>query len=171
MIGAIGEILGATGVVVSLVYVASGIRASAQAARQAAAQSVLRQANGFVERLSFDSGAAYSIWLRGHQGLSHLKNDEEVARFGGMLLVLMRSAEELFYYHRDGRVDEWAYRSLAAPLLEIATSPGFQEWWQHRGHWFGPEFRADLEQQLARRATGKPYTGRIQTGTDSRDQI
>ena len=144
VVGAVGEILGAIGVIASLVYLAGSVRSSAIASKQAAAQSVLRQLNELLYGMAFEPGGA-EIWGRGNQGFSHLKTDEERIKLSTMMLVLFRLYEEAFYFWKDGAVDEWAWRSVGGPLGHVMGTPGFRDWWEVRGEWFSAEFREHLE--------------------------
>ena len=69
-IAAIAELLGAGGVIASLVYLAGQVRSSGSQARQAAIQSVVNQFSTVGNVLAAESTA--DIWVRGSKGLSML---------------------------------------------------------------------------------------------------
>lgn len=76
-LGAIGEIVGAAGVIISLLYLASQVRSNSRQLRHASAQAVLDKLNGLIGQLAFTAGAG-DIWTRGLSGLDALKSDEEL---------------------------------------------------------------------------------------------
>jgi hypothetical protein len=140
MIGAVGEILGAVGVILSLAYLARSVQSSADASKQAAAQAVLKQIFDVLYGLSFEPGAA-ELWARGNRGFEYLTSDEERVRLSGILLLLLRCYEEVFHYRGSGAVDDWAWGSVKGPLGQIMATPAYRQWWKIRGDWFSEEFR------------------------------
>ena len=75
-IGAIGEIAGALGVIVSLAYLASQIRTQNRESRLAAATEWTNQWNHFTGSLAENQGLA-EIWLRGLRDHSSLIESTE----------------------------------------------------------------------------------------------
>jgi len=146
-LGAIGEIVGAGGVIVSLLYLAGQVRSSARQARHAAAQAVIAKSHDLIGRLAFTSGAG-DIWSRGLSGLDALKDDEELVRFSSMLLQAFSAYEEIYHYRKDGAIEDWAWTHTTAPFDNFMRTPGFQQWWQRRCDWFGPEFCAFLSERM-----------------------
>jgi hypothetical protein len=74
-IAAIAELLGALGVIASLVYLAGQVRSSANQARQTAIQSVVNQMNKVWLDVAADKGQA-DVWVRGSKGLSNLDDEK-----------------------------------------------------------------------------------------------
>jgi hypothetical protein len=142
MLGALGEILGAVGVVISLVYLGASVRGSSGQARHQAARSVLQQLNRVAEVLGAEPQAVY-VWRRGHKGVTEL-TDDELIQSSSLLLLMMRPYEELFYYRRDGVVDEWAWAAAIGPVHQLMSTPGFVEWWRVRSSWPSPDFQGHI---------------------------
>jgi hypothetical protein len=140
-LGAIGEIVGAAGVIVSLLYLASQVRNNSRQLRHASAQAVLDKLNGLIGQLAFTAGAG-DVWTRGLSGLDALNDDEELVRFSSMLLQAFWTYEEVLHYRRAGVIEDWAWTHARAPVEHFMRTPGFQEWWQLRKDWFGEEFQA-----------------------------
>jgi hypothetical protein len=140
-LGAIGEIIGAAGVIVSLLYLASQVRNNSRQLSHASAQAVLDKLNGLIGQLAFTAGAG-DVWTRGLSGLDALDDDEELVRFSSMLLQAFWAYEEVLHYRRAGVIEDWAWAHAKAPIEHFMRTPGFQEWWQLRGNWFGEEFQA-----------------------------
>jgi hypothetical protein len=145
--GAIGEVVGAAGVIVSLLYLAGQVRNSSHQTRHAAAQAVLAKLNSLIGQLAFTEGAG-DIWTRGLSGLDKLKDDEELVRFSSMLLLAFSTYEEVFHYRKTGAIEDWAWIHTRAPFDHFMRTPGFQQWWQQRCGWFGQEFCDFLNERM-----------------------
>ena len=146
-LGAVGEIVGAAGVIVSLLYLASQVRGNSRQLRHASAQAVLDKLNGLIGQLAFTEGAG-SIWTRGLSGLDQLEDDEELVRFSSMLLQAFWAYEEVLYYRDAGLIEDWAWSHAKAPVEHFMRTPGFQQWWALRKDWFGVEFQAHVDGQM-----------------------
>ena len=146
-LGAVGELIGAAGVILSLLYLASQVRNNSRQLRHASAQAVLDKLNGMIGELAFTAGAG-DIWTRGLSGLDALEGDEELVRFSSMLLQAFWAYEEVLHYRRAGLVEDWAWAHARAPVEHFMRTPGFQQWWQRRKDWFGEYFRAHIESRM-----------------------
>ena len=146
-IAAVAELLAALGVIGSLVYLAGQVRGSLNQARQAAIQSLVNQMNNVWTRLSADQDQA-DIWVRGSKGVAALADEKEGVRFSAFLLSIFRPYEELFYYRRDGLVDDWTWQSIGSQCQALMGTPGFKDWWEMRGSWFSKEFREHIQKTL-----------------------
>ena len=151
-IAAVGELLGALGVIISLIYLGTQVRGSAAQTRHAAARSVLSQLNASLREVA----AAPSLsgaYHKATNGLSNLDSDSEAMQLSAFYLSMVRPYEELFHYHRTGAVDDWAWSSAHSLLESMAKTPGFADWWQARAEWFTPDFRAHIDKMFA---VGRP---------------
>jgi len=136
-IGAIGEIVGALAVVVSLIYLAVQIRNQNREARAATIQQVLESNANFVSQLQ-DPGLA-EIWVVGIEGLDSL-SDVERLRFVIYLTSAMRSFENAYYQWKNGRLDNETWGTLSAVLKDVKSTAGFIEFFKMRRHHFRSEF-------------------------------
>jgi len=139
-IAAVAELLGALGVIASLVYLAGQVRSSGNQARQAAIQSVVAQMNKVWNQMAADRGPA-DVWVRGSKGLSNLDDETDRIRFSAFCLSVFRPYEEIFHYRRDGLVDDWTWESISAQCHALMGTPGFGQWWDMRGSWFSTSFQ------------------------------
>jgi hypothetical protein len=151
-LGAIGEIIGAAGVIVSLLYLASQVRNNSRQLRHSSAQAVLDKLNGLIGQLAFTAGAG-DVWTRGLSGLEELREDEELVRFSSMMLQAFWAYEEVLHYREAGVIEEWAWTHAKAPVEHFMRTPGFQQWWQLRRGWFSPEFQNHVARRMPQ-ATG-----------------
>jgi hypothetical protein len=158
-IGAIAELLGAIGVIASLVYLATQIRHSrdqmsqnTRALRATAYQDVLNQRDALMLPL-IQSGETADLMTRGLMGLL---SDGERVRFNVWFVTVMSNLENIQYQHRVGLLDEDRWRTHFARLRTFVTSPVFAEWWStgEFGFSFSPEFVALVEEILGEEAEG-----------------
>jgi hypothetical protein len=103
--------------------------------------------NNVWTQLSADSNHA-DIWVRGSKGMSSLKDETEGVRFSAFLLSVFRPYEEMFYYRRDGLVDDWTWESISCQCHALMGTPGFRDWWAKRGNWFSTKFQEHIQKTL-----------------------
>ena len=146
-IGAAAELLGAGGVIISLVYLGTQVRNSARSARQAAAQSIFTKISALHEALACNPSTA-DVWARGSQGLTALNSPADRVQFSALMMAHIRLYEELYYCRQQGDVDDWAWASVTSQLDDVAATRGFGEWWAARKHWCSPEFAEFVSHSL-----------------------
>ena len=135
--GAIGEIIGAAAVVMSLVYLASQIRTQNREARAASVHQVMHEYASAISRLH-EPGMA-DIWVRGIEDFDSLTPPQRI-RFVIYLMGSIRSFEDAYFQWREGRLEDDVWRSLLAPLLDVKSTEAFARFWELRRHQIRPEF-------------------------------
>jgi hypothetical protein len=156
-IAAIAELLGALGVITSLVYLAGQVRSSGNQSRQASIQSIVNQMNNVWRQMATERNYA-EIWVRGSKDLSSLSDETERVQFSALMLSLFRPYEEIFHYRRDGRVDDWTWESISPQCHALMGTPGFIHWWEMRGSWFSPSFQQHIAETLKSLPTYRRWT-------------
>jgi len=148
-IGAIGEIIGAGGVIVTLAYLAVQIRQnslqlarSVEATRVAADDAVVRGFDIWRHMVAVD-GELSSIYVRGMQDLASLSPAER-HRFNHVLASFGWTAWQM-----------WRAQSLmGTPNTELFRDlfchRGAREWYATHRQFFPADFRADLDTVLER---------------------
>ncbi len=154
-IGAIAELLGAVGVIASLIYLAGQIRQSREQMRQntralraSAYQEVLNQRDAVMVPL-VQSGELADLAMRGLTGREFLSEVERL-RFNVWFVMVMSNLENIHYQHRVGLLDEDRWRTHLSRLRTFVIAPGFAAWWSSGefGFSFSPEFVALVEEIL-----------------------
>lgn len=145
-LAAIAELLGAIGVIASLVYLAGQVRSSGNQARQAAIQSVANKMSTVWNQLAAETTG--DLWVRGSMGTPNLANETERVRFSAFLFSLFQPYEELFHYWQRGLVDEWTWESHSSVCHALMGTPGFADWWEMRGDWFSSAFQDHISATL-----------------------
>jgi len=142
-IGAVGEIVGALGVILSLIYLASQIRTQNRESRLAAATEWTNQWNEFS--VSFAEHPVLSeIWMKGLKDLSSL-SPSELVQFSSQAGRFFRVAEGLHDQYTQGRLEAKTWRGLARTLEDLAGLPGVKTWWPTRSRWYSDDFQSFVQ--------------------------
>ena len=151
-IGAVGEVLGAAGVIITLAYLALQIRQNSEHIEQnirsqrLTASAYLHQDLSRI-RLAF---LTHPDLMRTF-GLGRASPDEltgeERTRFMVTCTMLFEQLAFAFDRRMEGTAD-WA--SFEHYLTDYLRSPGVRLWWREFGHSiFSPAFKADVEGRIA----------------------
>lgn len=157
-VGAIAEMAGALGVILSLIYLAVQIRHGATTAKRAAGHDVMMTTTPLLVALA-SSTEVTSIWMRGLADFSALSAEERV-RFSCLLLLLTYSWDEAQHGYRCDQLDDWAIQRFMGSMHELARLPGFQAWYDVRKDWLSDEIREELEREMTHDVASPLYTDR-----------
>src|SRR5215831_6923628 len=102
-ISAIGQIVGAFAVVISLIYLATEVRSSGCATRDASEPSMSERFSRIIQQLS-SRPEIRELYYRGIHDYESLEGADLVG-FGVLLLEIFRSNEELYYQLLEGKLD------------------------------------------------------------------
>lgn len=138
-IGAIGEIAGASAVVVSLIYLAIQIRNQNTESRAATVQQVLESNAVAISQLQ-DPDLA-EIRIAGAEDFDSL-SDAQRLRFVIYLPSALRSWENAYFQWRNGRLEDDTWHTLKAVIEDVKSTTGFSRIFEMRRHHFRPEFAA-----------------------------
>jgi hypothetical protein len=139
-LGAVGEIVGALGVIISLIYLASQIRTQNRESRLAAATEWTSQWSNFVGSLAENPRLA-EVWIKGLRDFSSL-NESEVIQFSSQAGRFFRVAEGLHDQYAQGRLAPKTWRGIGRTIEDVMCYPGVKKWWPTRSHWYSEEFTA-----------------------------
>ena len=128
--GAIGEIIGAAAVLISLIYLAKQIRqntrqlqASVEATRLASFESNVRSGN-FIRELLVRDREISDLFLRGLKGLSRL-DDTDRFRMDMLLRIVFAESQRTYVRERALKSDSEGPQQIIDDLLK---SRGVREW-------------------------------------------
>ncbi len=127
-IGAVAELLGATGVIATLWYLATQIRQNTSTVRASAFQTFFSSVTGGLDILATDTEVS-RIWYKGLEGLDQL-TEEESRRFGSICLTFMRRIEQAHIMQQRGLLlpEDWA--GIRASWFEVISRRGGKEWFE-----------------------------------------
>lgn len=145
-IGAIGELIGATGVIFSLVYLAVQIRNQIKENQIAVNNSLTQQWGELMQALAADQ-TLYGIWRRGVEDFEGLSEIER-GRFSSILANFSQIFESVHLHHTEGRVDEQIWEGFELRIRDIFSTPGVRTWWSHRSHWHSKRFQTFISKEI-----------------------
>ena len=139
-ISAIGQIVGAIAVVISLIYVAREIRRNARAERLASMDTVIRWLGELAAHPHLRE-----LYYRGIHDFESLEGADLVG-FSMLMDQLFYIYQEMYYQQLEGHLDQRVWSMTEAPIRELIGYPGIQAWWHSRSHWFSEEFVNHINQ-------------------------
>ena len=125
--GAIGEILGAIAVLVTLLAIYFQIRQSQVLERESAQRHLLEQSRSFMKSLSSDEGLFNDVRACLHDYSSQAPFLQQ--RFHGWGFDLLFIIEQAFYQHREGLINQSSFNGFTTAMLTIIKCPGGRQWW------------------------------------------
>ena len=145
-IAAGAELLAATGVVASLLYLSLQVRQNTTALRAATFQSIIGFATGFAESVARDGDLARLF----NEGLANAEsgNDVDRFRFHFQMIALFRRFENMHYQSRMQLLDDAEWEGLRASLDTMLLRPGGRAWWKSNATLFNRRFREFIENRI-----------------------
>jgi hypothetical protein len=144
--GAIGEVIGAGAVVVSVVYLALQIRRQTDQSRLEATRELANQFSEYTNRL-VDDKEFVQLYLKAVAGYHCLPNEDR-ARIASFFHQIMRFNEQQYLHETNTNVDSSYFESIHSTFEEWLTFPGVQEWWDVSGNMFGAQFRQKVDADI-----------------------
>lgn len=133
-IGAIGEVVGAIAVVLTLLYLATQLRQNTRSNQTSAIQMVSAQNAEWLSLLSQPDGAAKLFYFDAAGGLQDLST-EDSARYISLIIHMCRLYDTQYHLYRMGTIPEELWNSSHATLKStIQAKPARQAWQLTRTH-------------------------------------
>ena len=137
-IGALGELVGAVAVVVSIIYLALQVRQNSADVRSGGYQGAVQSANQFLESLTGDPESR-KIFTKALESFDELDEDGQVvARM--LFLQLFMYYEAFYYQYLEGVVNEEIWEGRKIMMLNMLESPGISSWWEGGSAIYGRRF-------------------------------
>jgi hypothetical protein len=143
-ISAIGQLVGALAVVISLIYLTREVRSNARATRHASMRSMSDALTRWVQQLS-EHPHLRELYYRGIHDFESLEGADLVG-FSALMVALFRAYEDMYHLKLEG-IDVHVWRGLEVSFRDVNGYPGVQAWWRSRSHWFTEEFAKHINQQ------------------------
>lgn len=142
-IGAIGEIVGAGAVVLSLIYLGTQIRTQNAETRAAARRDF---GTGLRESyLTFTEPEMAEIWVKAKADFDTLTDPEKLRLLGGLVVVL-KVFEEAFDRKNEGVLPAQSWEAVNRQYTSLMAAPVYQRLWQLRRHYFHEEFQKYVDE-------------------------
>jgi hypothetical protein len=123
-IGAIGEVAGAIGVIITLLYLSIQIRQNSKMMKANAKQSISDASQQLIYQMAGEAEVMDKVFRHGST-----LTPVEHRKVWFLLRAALRGFESQIYQHEVGLLDdaEWAY--LKRVILETISYPGFDTLW------------------------------------------
>jgi hypothetical protein len=154
-IGALGNLLGALGVVVSLIYLGVQIKHQIREARVTAVHELTENFRGFLMALA-ENEQLGDIWVRGIYDFPGLAPVERL-RLSSALGNAFRIFDTLYNYYNEGIIDAQSWATLEAPVNDLLAYPGIQAWWPTRKHWYSQPYQLRIDDKIAHSRSPSMY--------------
>jgi len=149
-LGAIGELVGALAVVVSLLYVAAQVRASTLQARRDAGRDLASRISDISLAVASEPEVG-ELLVGGSADPGRLSPGDQ-ARFRGLMNSLFRGLEQQFLLRQEGALDDESWAAVERMIADWMELPGVRIYFQDRGGWYTESFLA----YVWRAAGGRP---------------
>jgi hypothetical protein len=144
-IGAIGEIVGATAVVITVVYLAHQVRKQTQESRLSATRDISARWDEVMETL-ISNPDLVEMYGTAVQDYNALPNKERLwASF--CFQRLFRVMEQQLLHNRISNIEDDYHQSMSRAFFEFLTFPGVQQWWENVDM-FSDEFQKYVRKRL-----------------------
>jgi hypothetical protein len=127
----LGEVIGAFGVIASLIYLAFEIRHNTHVMRRAATQDIIRSLNEML-RFFIESPELASLYFTASERPEELTAEERF-RFQSLLTLAFSNFELAIEYYRDGLLSDEGIEVYAQGLRPLFENPIVVEWWEEEG--------------------------------------
>ncbi len=156
-LGAVGEVVGALAVVLTLGYLAVQIRHSTKSAEDAAFRDVFSAVT--VQFSSMLEGPNSDVILKGLVDFNGLTGREKYI-FDGLMTSLITLVESSFISNEaqfvsDETMENWSFYLRTRYL----SYPGWRDWWQETKQIYIPEAQSWFDRQLQRSDANSDFWG------------
>ena len=145
-IGAVAELLGAVGVIGSLVYLAAQIRQNTRSLRATAYQTITGHV-GDINRALFENADVAHVVEVGSQDPAQLSPVER-RRFNAYQMMRFMHYDNLYRQYTSGMLDKNQWRAFRRILANSLQQPGTLAWWKESSRVFGDEFARKVNSLL-----------------------
>jgi hypothetical protein len=153
-IGAIGQVVGAVAVVISLIYLAREVRRNTGATHLTAMRSMHDAYNHWIQLLA-QYPDLNDLYNRGIHDFESLEGNDR-GRFFVLMNGEFRNFEEIYHLKAKGHLEEDVWHGWEAAMRDTNGYPGVQAWWRLRSHRFSEGFVKFVDQL---QQTAKPPSG------------
>ncbi len=142
-IGALGELIGAIAVVISVLYLAWQVRGQV---RETKLNAIHEVSHGFREGIAatFLDQQLSELFVAAKDDAESLSEAERL-QFVAFVQRNYRVWEDAFYQRKQGRLDEPHWRSMERQYSSLLSWPGVRWVWSIRRDFYTPEFAAYVD--------------------------
>jgi hypothetical protein len=146
-IGAIGEVVGAAGVIGTLVYLAVQIGQNTKVVRSATRQAVSSEQREIGYQIMVDPEV--------REAAKYWTNVEDSpaadAQFRNEMFIrsLLRMYENQYYQKKDGTFENDIWEGYVVSMMRNFSQPTFQAWWPENRSLYSSDFKAFVDAKIS----------------------
>ncbi len=143
-IGAIGEVVGAFGVILTLGYLAIQIRQNTRSLKSASYQGAINSMSEVAGSAYEDEDVSRIIYesLRGKE-----VSDLDRYRFENFLTRMFRNFENYYYQHEAGVMEDHLWNGMKNSMLGYYRLAPVRSWWESRKEIYSVQFASFLKNE------------------------
>jgi hypothetical protein len=141
--GAVGEIFGAVGVIITLIYLAIQIRESTRTARLAATRELFAVSQVAVSSISANE-VITEVWLIGLRDRDRL-NYRDRFRFNQICYRMIAAFEQQYLHLQENSINAKYFGSQIRSFEGLLAYRGFRDNWHANKNFYNEEFREHME--------------------------
>ena len=151
MFAAIAELLSATGVIISLVYVGSQVRQNTKMMHAASIDATIGATNYVREQVVAHADVA-SLYDRGNKNPDGL-TDEETTRYRVLIASILWTSWNMYAQTQLTGLDGSVFEAQKPFIRRIVSTPGGKWFWQTYQNEFEASFREEIDEIMANSPT------------------
>jgi hypothetical protein len=141
-VGVVSEIVGATAVVISLLYLARQLQIQNAESRSSAMHEFYV---GWRESAtSFADTGMGDLYVRASEDFDSLSQSEKICLIG-VISGPVRLFEEAFFHHRQNRLSADMWDAINRQYSALFSNAVYQRYWTLRHDWFTVEFQQHVD--------------------------
>ena len=142
-IGAIGEVIGAFGVIATLAYLAVQVRQATNSVQGAAELEASKQFTDWHARIT-NSLELRTVWDKG--AADEVLDDDERVQYVWLIAELFFMVEGFFRQYRRGLISEATWEPLEMAVVSALATVQGAAWWESGVAPLSGEFRAHIDE-------------------------
>ncbi len=142
-IGSIADLVGASGVVITLFYLALQLKEQNRQSRLAATRDLARDWGNGLNELAKDDDR-FNLYMRAIQGYENLSGGERVKAYW-LFSSVWRAVELQRLHLQEGHFSAEQFDRTEYRIKEMASFPGMRQWWSANKQQFSPDFVQHVE--------------------------
>jgi hypothetical protein len=150
----IAEISAAVLVVASLLYVGRQLKQNTQSMRLDTVQAIIAEWNSWYDMMTPNKDLV-DLYHRGVFDPQSLNSVEQM-QFTLMTTRIFRTFNEMYFHWHEGMMDKTIWSSWIAQFNDAMKTPGWQEAWARRRHWYDQGFQSFVDDRIADMNNVKP---------------
>ncbi|MFT5137847.1 MAG: hypothetical protein ACI8XV_002889 [Arenicella sp.] len=144
-IGALSELVGATAVVVTLLYLSVQLRQNTKATRLSSTQSLTEELQDMFNLLSSDESLA-EIFVEAAKS-SNISGVNQV-RYYCFNSNILRVYENAFLQRQGNASASAHWEGMTRMMIDFTKMVAFASYWENRKHWLSEDFQQYMESEI-----------------------